>query len=63
MEIKDLAGNVVWKYDYEAEKANFKQTDPYTLEHVNWTTVFVVNKPLQQASENSYFEYGSYYGT
>ena len=36
MEIKDLAGNVIWKYDSEAEKANFKQTDPYTLEHVNW---------------------------
>ena len=53
MEIKDLAGNVVWKYDYEAEKANFKQTDPYTLEHVNWINSIRGNKPLQQASETA----------
>ena len=25
MEIKDLAGNVIWKYDSEAEKANFSR--------------------------------------
>lgn len=53
MEIKDLAGNVIWKYDYEAEKANFKQTDPYTLEHVNWINSIRGNKPLQQASETA----------
>lgn len=53
MEIKDLAGNVVWKYDYEAEKANFKQNDPYTLEHVNWINSIRGNKPLQQASETA----------
>ncbi len=34
-EIKDLAGNVVWKFDKEAEEANFKQRNPYTLEHVD----------------------------
>ena len=53
MEIKDLAGNVVWKYDLEAEKANFKQNDPYTLEHVNWINSIRGNKPLQQASETA----------
>lgn len=53
MEIKDLAGNVVWKYDYEAEKANYKQNDPYTLEHVNWINSIRGNKPLQQASETA----------
>lgn len=53
MEIKDLAGNVVWKYDFEAEKANFKQNDPYTLEHVNWINSIRGNKPLQQASETA----------
>ena len=53
MEIKDLAGNVIWKYDFEAEKANFKQTDPYTLEHVNWINAIRGNKPIQQASETA----------
>lgn len=53
MEIKDLAGNVVWKYDYEAEKANFKQNDPYTLEHVNWVNCIRADKPIEQASETA----------
>ena len=35
-EIKDLAGNVVWKYDSEAAKAAFQQHNPYVLEHVDW---------------------------
>lgn len=34
-EIKDLDGNVIWKFDREAEEANFKQRNPYTLEHVD----------------------------
>jgi predicted dehydrogenase len=51
MEIKDLAGNVLWKFDEEAEKANFKQTDPYTLEHVNWINHIRNGKPIDQASE------------
>lgn len=53
MEIKDLAGNVVWKYDREAEKANFKLTDPYTLEHVNWINCIRGKKPIEQASETA----------
>ncbi|HNU37694.1 MAG TPA: oxidoreductase, partial [Macellibacteroides fermentans] len=53
MEIKDLAGNVVWKYDGEAEKANFKQTDPYTLEHANWITHIRSKKPIAQAEETA----------
>ncbi len=53
MEIKDLAGNVVWKYDFEAEKANFKQTDPYTLEHVNWINCIRGGKQIEQASETA----------
>ncbi len=51
--IKDLAGNIVWKYDYEAEKANHEQTDPYTLEHVNWINAIRGKKPLEQASETA----------
>ena len=35
-EIKDLAGNVIWKYDEEAAKAQWQQHDPYVLEHVDW---------------------------
>ena len=35
-EIKDLKGNVIWKYDDEAAKAEFKQHNPYVLEHVDW---------------------------
>lgn len=35
-EIKDLKGNVIWKFDEEAAKAEFQQHDPYVLEHVDW---------------------------
>jgi predicted dehydrogenase len=52
-EIKDLKGNVLWKYDEEAEKANFKQTDPYTLEHVNWINHIRSGKVIDQASETA----------
>ncbi len=51
--IKDLAGNVVWRYDEEAEKANYQQTDPYTLEHVNLINCIRGNKPIEQASETA----------
>lgn len=51
--IKDLAGNEIWKYDEEAEKTNFKQTDPYTLEHVNLINCIRSNKPIEQASETA----------
>lgn len=53
MEIKDLAGNVVWKYDYEAEKAQYKQTDPYTLEHVNWINHIRNKVVIDQATETA----------
>ena len=33
--ILDLDGNLVWQYDEDAAKEQFKQHDPYTLEHVN----------------------------
>ena len=33
--ILDLDGNVVWQYDKEAAKEQFKQHDPYVLEHMN----------------------------
>ncbi|OAV69863.1 putative oxidoreductase ycjS [Bacteroidales bacterium Barb6] len=53
MEIKDLAGNIIWKYDGEAEKANFKQVNPYVLEHVNWINHIRSGNPIEQASETA----------
>ncbi len=35
-EIKDYKGNLLWKYDGEAAKAEFQQHNPYVLEHVDW---------------------------
>lgn len=51
--IKDLAGNVVWKYDGEAEKKQYKQTNPYVLEHVNWINCIRKKQPIEQASETA----------
>lgn len=51
--IKDLAGNEVWKFDKEAEKAAFKQTNPYVLEHVNWINSIRGKKEIEQASETA----------
>ena len=34
--IRDLAGNVVWKYDTEAAKAKYKTDNMYTLEHIDF---------------------------
>ena len=33
--IHDLDGNLVWKFDEEAAKANFKTNDAYVLEHID----------------------------
>ncbi|MDR1224475.1 MAG: Gfo/Idh/MocA family oxidoreductase [Tannerella sp.] len=51
--IKDLKGDEIWKYDYEAQNAQFKQSDPYTLEHVNWINHIRSGKPIEQASETA----------
>lgn len=51
--IKDLAGNVIWKYDKEAAAQTYKQHDPYTLEHINWITCIRNKKPIEQASETA----------
>ncbi len=53
MVIKDLAGNVVWKYDHEKEKAEFKQTNPYVLEHVDFVNHIRAGKALNQANETA----------
>ncbi|MDR1402627.1 MAG: Gfo/Idh/MocA family oxidoreductase [Tannerellaceae bacterium] len=51
--IKDLAGNEVWKYDFEAEKSSTQQQNPYVLEHVNWVNHIRSQKPIDQASETA----------
>ncbi|MCC8096281.1 MAG: Gfo/Idh/MocA family oxidoreductase [Tannerellaceae bacterium] len=51
--IRDLSSKELWRWDIEAEKANFKQTDPYTLEHVNWINHIRSKTPIDQASENA----------
>ncbi|MDL2245335.1 Gfo/Idh/MocA family oxidoreductase [Parabacteroides sp. OttesenSCG-928-J18] len=51
--IKDLQGNVLWSWDKAVEDENYKQVDPYTLEHVNWINAIRQNKPLEQASETA----------
>lgn len=51
MTIKDLDGNIVWKYDSEAENANYKQTNPYVLEHGNLVSHIRSGQPINQAEE------------
>lgn len=53
MEIKDLAGNVLWKYDNDAAKLAYKQHDPYTLEHVNLINHIRSKKPILQSEETA----------
>jgi len=49
--IKDLEGNEIWKYDSEAEKEQFEQRDPYTLEHVNMINLIRSNQSIDMASD------------
>lgn len=49
--IKDLAGNVVWRFDEEKEKSEYKQTNPFVLEHVNLVNCIRKNTPIEKASE------------
>ena len=51
--IKDLKGNILWKYDEEKEKAEYKQTDPYVLELVNWVNRIRSKNPINQAEETA----------
>ena len=49
--IKDLKGNVIWKYDDEAAKAEFKQHNPYVLEHVDWVNHIRKGTMYDEATE------------
>ena len=49
--IRDLAGNIIWEFDEDAEKASYKQTSPFVLEHVNLVNCIRKNTPIEQVSE------------
>ena len=51
--IRDLQGNILWQYDPEAEKAQYQQTSPYVLEHVNWINGIRQGSPIVQAEETA----------
>jgi predicted dehydrogenase len=51
--IKDLNGNVIWKYDDEGAKTIYKQHNPYTLEHVDWVNHIRKGESIDQASETA----------
>jgi predicted dehydrogenase len=52
MEIRDLKGNIVWKYDATVEEKSFTQTNPFVLEHVNWINHIRSGQPIDCATEN-----------
>jgi len=47
--IRDLKGEVVWQFDKEKEKADYKQTNAFVLEHVNWVNHIRDGKPVSHA--------------
>jgi len=51
--IFDLKGNLVWQYDYEKEKENFKQEAAFVLEHVNWINHIRAGQPINSAEETA----------
>ncbi len=53
MTIKDLQGNLIWQYDFEAEKSQYQQTNPYTLEIVNLINSIRKQTPIEQATETA----------
>ncbi len=50
-EIKDLQGNVIWKYDDEAAQQQFQQHNPYVLEHVDWVNHIRKGTAHEEASD------------
>ena len=49
--IRDLKGNVLWQFDKDAAEAEFKQQDPYVLEHVDWVNHIRKGTAHDEASE------------
>jgi len=51
--IVDLQGNVLWQYDFEKEKEDFKQSAAMVLEHVNLINHIRANSPICLAEETA----------
>ena len=51
--IYDLAGNVVWSWDFKKEEQDFKQTNPYVLQFVDLITTIRENKPVNEAADTA----------
>lgn len=49
-EIKDLDGNVVWKFDNEKAETEFRQHNPYVLEHVDLVNHIRKGEPIDEAT-------------
>jgi predicted dehydrogenase len=47
--IRDLKGNVLWKYDAEAAQTQYKTHDMYTLEHVEFVNSLRKGKLMDQS--------------
>ena len=47
-ELLDIDGNSIWKWDFEKEKQEYKQTNAYVLELVDLITAIRTNKPVNE---------------
>lgn len=52
-EIRDYKGNIIWKYDEEKAQAEFKQHDPYVLEHVDWINHIRAGEGHEEATQTA----------
>lgn len=50
-EIIDLKGNVIWSWDFEKEKQEFKQTSPYVLQLVDLINSIRNNDPISEVDD------------
>ena len=49
--IHDLDGNLLWKFDNDAEKEQYKQIDPYVLEHMDLINHIRSGEPMTLEAE------------
>ena len=52
-EIRDLQGNLLWKFDDAAAGEKYKQHNPYVLEHVDWVNHIRKNEGHDEATETA----------
>ena len=52
-EIRDLQGNLLWKFDDAATGEKYKQHNPYVLEHVDWVNHIRKNEAHDEATETA----------